>query len=67
MGVYWFDKKAYCGICYRRIVPDKERKPDHLLDGKWFYRMFREQAVECAGCGVKMEYRNLYPFTDDSL
>lgn len=62
--VYWYNQKVYCGICYRKIVPETEQKPDHALDGQWFYRMFRDQVVECASCGVSMEYRNLYPSTD---
>jgi hypothetical protein len=67
MGVYWFNNEVYCGICYRKMVPEKERKSDHLLDGEWFYRMFRDRAVQSAGCDVAMEYRNLFTSTDHSL
>jgi RNase P subunit RPR2 len=67
MFTYEFNKKLYCGMCYRKLVPENEQKRAHQLDGNEFYHKFQDQVVQCAGCGVSIEYRNLYTTTEHSL
>jgi hypothetical protein len=60
MCAYQFNKKTYCGLCYKKIVHEKEREPDHVLDGDAFYHLFQDSVVQCAGCGLSLHYRNFY-------
>jgi RNase P subunit RPR2 len=67
MFAYQFKKKIYCVDCYMKVVPEAERKPGHRLDGNGFYHKFQDHTIQCAECGVSMEYRNLFTTTNHSL
>jgi len=67
MCAYQFNKKTYCGLCYKKMVQEKDRGPDHVLDGDAFYHLFEDRAIQCAGCGLSLDYHNFYSKSDSLL
>jgi hypothetical protein len=59
MFAYEVGNKIYCAGCYKKVIPEKDQKPIHRMDGIEFHHRFQDYLVKCAKCGVPIQYDDL--------